>query len=63
LKKDYNTSNKNRECREGLLTGDGFLQLENAGSLTSNGTDSYYKTAPVARFSYAKPGIVPKKIS
>jgi len=39
------------------ITGkDGFLSLEQENSLCSNGTDAYYKTLPVGRLAYAKPG-------
>ncbi|WP_027001219.1 flavin reductase family protein [Hugenholtzia roseola] len=34
---------------------DGFVDLEQAGSLTSSGLDSYHKTQKIARLSYAKP--------
>jgi flavin reductase (DIM6/NTAB) family NADH-FMN oxidoreductase RutF len=54
---------KEVDIAEGLLTVDGFLQLEHAGTISSNGTDSYYKTTPVARYAYAKAGILPKKIT
>lgn len=36
---------------------DGFLQLEKAGSLSSNGVDAYYRTELVDRFAYAKPDL------
>lgn len=34
---------------------DGFVDLENVGSLASLGIDGYYKTSLVSRYSYAKP--------
>lgn len=34
---------------------DGFLHLENAGSITCSGLDSYHKTLQLDRLSYAKP--------
>lgn len=43
-------------------TDDGFLQLDQVGSLTSNGLDAYYSTQLVDRFEYAKPGIPLKKL-
>ncbi len=41
---------------------DGFLQLDQVGTLTSNGLDAYYSTHLVDRFEYAKPGKWVKKI-
>lgn len=35
---------------------DGFLDLQKAGTICSNGIDSYYKTSFLARYAYAKPG-------
>lgn len=35
---------------------DGFVDLEQVGSLASLGIDGYYKTSKLDRFSYAKPG-------
>ena len=37
-------------------TADGFLHLDQAGSVCSNGLDAYYNTSLIDRFSYAKPG-------
>lgn len=42
---------------ETLLTADGFIPLEQAGSICSLGIDGYYTTQPIARFAYAKPDI------
>ncbi|MEP6748141.1 MAG: flavin reductase [Bacteroidota bacterium] len=39
-----------------LIQEDGFVALENAGSLASLGADAYYKTERLVRLSYAKPG-------
>lgn len=36
---------------------DGFLAIEEAGSVTSLGADGYYAAERLARFAYAKPGI------
>lgn len=41
---------------------DGFLAIEEAGSVASLGADGYYATERLARFAYAKPGIAVKKI-
>ncbi|HEU4574936.1 MAG TPA: flavin reductase [Chitinophagaceae bacterium] len=46
-----------------FLCPDGFIDLQQAGSLCSNGTDSYYHTQAAGRYSYAKPGIPPQKIA
>jgi flavin reductase (DIM6/NTAB) family NADH-FMN oxidoreductase RutF len=39
-----------------LVQQDGFLALEQAGTLASLGADAYYKPEPLVRLSYAKPG-------
>ncbi len=36
-------------------TTDGFLHLDQAGSICSNGLDAYYKTELIDRYAYAKP--------
>lgn len=41
---------------------DGFIDLQKAGTICSNGIDSYYKTAQLNRFSYAKPGKEPSTL-
>lgn len=40
---------------ENCLQEDGFLDLEKAKSITCSGLDSYHKTTPINRWSYAKP--------
>lgn len=45
-----------------IVSEDGFLNLDKAGSVCSNGIDGYYTTALIERYSYAKPGILPQKI-
>ncbi len=35
---------------------DGFLHLDQAGTICSNGLDAYYNTTLIDRFAYAKPG-------
>lgn len=42
-----------------LLKPDGFIDLHKAGTICSNGIDSYYSTKPLARLNYAKPGQKP----
>ena len=46
-----------------VVSEDGFLQLDKACSVCSNGIDGYYSTELINRFSYAKPGITPQKTS
>ena len=41
---------------DALVQEDGFLALENAGTLSSLGADAYYKPERLVRLSYAKPG-------
>lgn len=41
--------------QEGLLSADGFIELEKAGVITSSGIDSYHNTRLISRFPYAKP--------
>ena len=45
-----------------LVEPDGFLALENAGTLASLGADAYYKPERLVRLSYAKPGKQVKEI-
>lgn len=44
-----------------ILLDDGFLQLDKAESVVGSGADSYYSSALIGRYAYAKPGIKPKK--
>lgn len=46
----------------GIIGTDGFLHLEKAGTVCSNGIDGYYSTTPVGRYQYAKPGVPLKPI-
>ncbi len=46
-----------------ILSEDGFLHLEKAVSVCSNGIDGYYTAELIGRYSYAKPGIQPRKIT
>jgi len=45
-----------------LPTADGFLELDQAGSICSNGLDAYYNTTLIDRFAYAKPGKTAEKL-
>lgn len=38
-----------------VISADGFIDLEAAGSMTLSGLDSYHRTRTVARLAYAKP--------
>jgi flavin reductase (DIM6/NTAB) family NADH-FMN oxidoreductase RutF len=42
---------------ENAIQPDGFLDLEQANTLTCSGLDSYHKTVQLDRLSYAKPGL------
>jgi flavin reductase (DIM6/NTAB) family NADH-FMN oxidoreductase RutF len=42
---------------ENCLSKDGFLDIENAQTITCTGLDSYHKTIRLDRLSYAKPNI------
>jgi flavin reductase (DIM6/NTAB) family NADH-FMN oxidoreductase RutF len=44
-------------------TSDGFLHLDQAGSISSNGLDAYYNTELIDRYDYAKPGIPVQKMA
>ena len=44
-------------------TTDGFLHLDQAGSICSNGLDAYYTTELVDRYDYARPGVPVQKIA
>ncbi len=41
---------------EGCLLEDGYLDIEQAGSITCSALDSYHRTKRLGRLSYAKPG-------
>jgi flavin reductase (DIM6/NTAB) family NADH-FMN oxidoreductase RutF len=43
-------------------TSDGFLHLDQAGSICSNGLDAYYKTTLIDRYAYAKAGKAAEKL-
>lgn len=46
-----------------IIGDDGFLHIDKAGSITSLGIDGYYETNFLARFRYAKPGLITEKIN
>jgi flavin reductase (DIM6/NTAB) family NADH-FMN oxidoreductase RutF len=43
-------------------TTDGFLHLDQAGSICSNGLDAYYHTTLIDRYAYAKPDKAAEKL-
>lgn len=47
---------------DGILQADGFVDLEQAGTLTCSGLDSYHRTQRIARLSYAKPDSWPVEV-
>lgn len=46
---------KQVHLEESIISPDGFIDLEAAGSITCSGLDSYHKTERMGRLSYAKP--------
>jgi len=50
------------QLAQAILLPDGFLELDKASSLCSNGIDAYYSTQLIDRYEYAKPGVKPEKI-
>ncbi|MEO7310765.1 MAG: flavin reductase [Chitinophagaceae bacterium] len=50
------------EIDNDVISEDGFLQLDKAASICSNGVDGYYTTELIKRYSYAKPGVQPQKM-
>jgi len=48
---------------EAIVSEDGFLHLDKANSICSNGLDGYYTTELIERYQYAKPGIKPQKLN
>lgn len=44
------------------IQSDGFVDIEQLGSITVSGLDSYHQTQRLSRLSYAKPDTTPKKI-
>ena len=52
---------QNVKLEENILLPDGFLELDRASTLCSNGLDAYYSTQLIDRYEYAKPGVRPNK--
>jgi flavin reductase (DIM6/NTAB) family NADH-FMN oxidoreductase RutF len=44
------------KLEENIVLPDGFLELDKASSICSNGIDGYYSTQLIDRYQYAKPG-------
>ncbi len=53
---------KEVKLEENIVLKDGFLELDKASSLCSNGIDGYYTTQLIDRYRYAKPGAKTEKI-
>jgi len=47
------------KLEDNIVSPDGFLELDKASSLCSNGVDAYYSTQLVDRYEYARPGAKP----
>ena len=47
---------------ENCIGKDGFVDIEQAGTLTVSGLDSYHSTKKIARLSYAKPDLIPTEL-
>jgi flavin reductase (DIM6/NTAB) family NADH-FMN oxidoreductase RutF len=45
--------------KDGLLHPDGYIDLQTAETICSNGIDGYYQTKQLGRYTYAKPGQKP----
>ncbi len=50
------------KLEENIILQDGFLELDQASSICSNGIDGYYSTKLIDRYQYAKPGMKTEKI-
>ena len=51
------------QIEQDIISEDGFIHLDKANSICSNGIDGYYTTELLDRYRYAKPGIEPQKIN
>jgi flavin reductase (DIM6/NTAB) family NADH-FMN oxidoreductase RutF len=51
------------ELPNDVVQADGFIDLQNAGTITCNGLDAYLSTNKLKRFSYAKPDKILKEIN
>jgi flavin reductase (DIM6/NTAB) family NADH-FMN oxidoreductase RutF len=46
---------------EEIISKDGYVDIEKAGTIATSSLDSYHETERIARLAYAKPGSQPKK--
>ena len=45
-----------------VVSKDGYVDIESAGTIAISGLDSYHETKRIARLAYAKPGVEPKEL-
>lgn len=45
-----------------VVSKDGYVDIESAGTIAISGLDSYHETRRIARLAYAKPGVEPKEL-
>ena len=46
----------------GIVSPDGYIDVEKAGTVAISGLDSYHRTERLARLTYAKPGKQPSEL-
>ena len=51
------------QIEQAIVSADGFLHLDKANSVCSNGIDGYYQTHLIDRYKYAKPDISTQKLN
>ncbi|MDZ4757949.1 MAG: flavin reductase [Bacteroidota bacterium] len=51
------------QIEKDIIAEDGFLHLDKANSICSNGVDAYYTAELIERYEYAKPDIEPQTIN
>jgi hypothetical protein len=47
---------------DGTIGEDGYVDIEEAGTIAVSGLDGYHETRRIARLSYARPGVEPKEL-
>jgi flavin reductase (DIM6/NTAB) family NADH-FMN oxidoreductase RutF len=47
---------------EEIISKDGCVDIEKAGTIAISGLDNYHDTKRIARLAYAKPGVEPKEL-
>ncbi|ASP48054.1 flavin reductase family protein [Cognaticolwellia beringensis] len=50
-------------CDKAAIKADGYIDIESLNTVMVSGLDSYHTSKRLSRLSYAKPGILPTKIS